>query len=448
MALIRRRYYFWLVKAYFKRWKKTILTSVLLGGIAFFFFLFLANFYILPLIEKKNQRLGYFGTYTTSTVPEKVLNDVSYGLTKIDEDGKIKPGAAFRWQIKDGGKEYVFYIRKGQYFHDKKELNAKNLNINFKGVKKEIIDGFTVSFKLKEPYAPFLTSVSKPIIAGNFQGLGDYKIKKIELNGGFVKSLNLQNIKNSSFKKIIYFYPSQSALKTAYSLGEVDSASGITDLNMDKFSLKNWGNSDIKEYTDYQELITLFYNNGDSTFSNKKVRQALNYAVPAKFEEGQRAYSPISPKSVFFTKTPNYGISDIGIAKSTLSSIKDFKPELEISVHEDYMKAAKEIKKEWGKLGVKVKIREVNSIPRNYQILIYPMKLPQDPDQYTLWHSDQVNNIVRYKNLRIDKLLEDGRSEGDFEKRIAIYSDFQKYLIDDVPASFLYFPTKHTILRR
>lgn len=64
------------------------------------------------------------------------------------------------------------------------------------------------------------------------------------------------------------------------------------------------------------------------------------------------------------------------------------------------------------------------------------MVMPKDPDQYILWHSDQVNNIVRYKNLRIDKLLEDGRSVTNINERKEIYSDFQKYLMDDLPASF------------
>ena len=74
--------------------------------------------------------------------------------------------------------------------------------------------------------------------------------------------------------------------------------------------------------------------------------------------------------------------------------------------------------------------------------------LPHDPDQYALWHSGQTNNISKYKSMRIDKLLEDGRSITDAEKRVNIYSDFQKYLIDDSPATFVYFPYVYTLSRR
>ena len=64
-----------------------------------------------------------------------------------------------------------------------------------------------------------------------------------------------------------------------------------------------------------------------------------------------------------------------------------------------------------------------------------------------LWHSDGPDNITHYKNLRIDKLLEDGRKTVDVAKRKAIYNDFQKYLLEDAPAVFLYYPDEYTITR-
>ena len=74
--------------------------------------------------------------------------------------------------------------------------------------------------------------------------------------------------------------------------------------------------------------------------------------------------------------------------------------------------------------------------------------MPQDVDQYALWHSDQPNNITRYVNLRVDKLLEDGRKEMDLEKRKLIYADFQKFIQADPPASFLFFPYIYNVTRK
>ena len=74
-------------------------------------------------------------------------------------------------------------------------------------------------------------------------------------------------------------------------------------------------------------------------------------------------------------------------------------------------------------------------------------EIPADPDQYTLWHSTQSTNITGYNSPKIDKLLEDGRKISDKEERKAIYLDFQRFLVEDTPAAFLFHPTVYTIIR-
>jgi peptide/nickel transport system substrate-binding protein len=102
----------------------------------------------------------------------------------------------------------------------------------------------------------------------------------------------------------------------------------------------------------------------------------------------------------------------------------------------------------WKKIGMQVRIEEVDSLPSDFQMYLGDFTLPRDPDQYTVWHSNQVNNITKFKNLRIDKLLEDGRQTTDFQTRQKIYFDFQKYLLDEQPASFLFFPYVYEITRK
>lgn len=448
MYFIRRRYYLWLIKAYFKKWNRTIISSIILGAIFFFVIAFSLNFYIVPRLQKKVQKIGYAGAYTLQTIPKEILSDVSYGLTEIDENQAVKPAAAYKWQVKDNGKEYILYIKKGQYFHDSRELTSQNLSVSFKDVDEKITDDYTVSFRLKTPYAPFLTTLAAPIITKNLAGLGDYRITKVDLNAGFIRSIALTKKNDPSTKKIIYFYPSEEALRVAFALGEIDVAHGLKSTIVKNRNLEMFVNTKIAKSTNYKKLVTAFYNNSDKILSNKKVRQALNYAIPASFDEGERAFSPIPPVSLYFAKTPNYGIVDRAIAKELLSEEKEAKnTEFEISVHEAHVNTANAIQKSWGKIGIKSKIKVINSLPQSFQVLIYPMNLTQDPDQYTLWHSGEVNNISRYKNLRIDKILEDGRFNNDVARRVEIYQDFQKYLIDDVPASFLYFPYEYEASR-
>lgn len=445
MASLKRRYYVWLIKAYFRKMRRTIISSLVLGIIVFFAFVGLLNYYFRPLIFKTTENVGYSGSYTISTLPSEILADVSYGLTKVRPDGQIEPGAAASWTV-ENEKVYTFKLKHGIKFHNGQELTSKNINYNFEDVTEKAIDKYTIQYILANPYSPFLTSVARPIFGKKLAGIGNYKVENVDINGGFVRSITLGSINSKNKKKKIYFYPTQRALKIAFMLGEVSKIYGATSPTVDQTNLSKWRKVKTENYTNYTGLVAIFYNNNDSVLNNKKVRQALNYSLPEKVEVGERAFGPIPPNSIYFSQPPSYKITDIELAKTLLSSVKDsIKGPLEISTTDEYQRVAQNIQKSWDQIGIKTKIRVVADVPSDFQILIYRIKLPQDPDQYVLWHSDQRNNITHYKNLRIDKLLEDGRSISDIEKRKKIYADFQKYLTDDAPASFFYFPKEYNI---
>src|SRR5260221_13518385 len=123
-------------------------------------------------------------------------------------------------------------------------------------------------------------------------------------------------------------------------------------------------------------------------------------------------------------------------------------PEFTIHTLSKYMLAAKIVQNAWDKIGVKTKIVVVQDIPQHFQIFLGDFTVSKDPDQYTLWHSYQSNNITNFKSPRIDKILEDGRKTLAQDERVKIYSDFQKYLLDEQPATFLYFPYLYTVTRK
>lgn len=446
---VRRRYYYWLVKAYLKKWRAVIFTSLISGIVGFFLFFGFVQLYVQPLMEKKIQKIGFEGIITPGNIPESVLEDISYGLTKVDENGRILPAAVDSWEIRNGGKQYIFHIKKGIYFHGGEELTADNVPLEFDDVRIKKVDRYTVVYELEEEYAPFLASVAKPMLLGNFEGLGEYKFSDVDVNEGFIRRLELQHVSDSARKKEILFYPSQEALKTAFLLGEVDTVLGVKDPVFRSSNITEWNGVSSQGIVDYTSLVTLFYNTQDDVLSEKKARLALHNGLPEEFSEGERTYGSIPEKSVFFTKPLNYGIIDLELAKTYLSS-SSLDPEkniLTISTTKEYENVAKKIQTSWHELGINSTIEIVTKIPDQFQIFLYSFSVKSDPDQYPLWHSSQVNNISRYKNLRIDKLLEDGRSTSDPGKRIPIYADFQKYLLDDAPASFLYYPKVYTISR-
>ncbi len=445
MASFKRRYYAWLIKAYFKKMRRTIISSIVLGILVFFAFIGLLNYYFRPLIFKTTENIGYAGTYTIQTLPREILSEISSGLTMVDSTGQVRPAASTEWIVKDD-KTYIFKIKPGIKFHDGIELTSQNVNLNFAEVKATPIDKYTISYTLKNPYSPFLTSVASQIFGKNLAGIGKMRVEDIDLNGGFIRTITLSSVTDKAKKKKIYFYPTQRALKVAFMLGEVSKIHGVTNTKVNDVDLSKWKKVKAQNSTNYSSLVAVFYNSGDPILNNKKLRQALNYSLPEKLPFGERAFGPIPPKSIYFSQPPNYKISDIELSKTLLSAVEDpIEDELVISTTEDYKAVAQQVQEAWKKIGIKSSIKVVQGIPAEFQIFISEIQLPDDPDQYVLWHSDQVNNITHYKNLRIDKLLEDGRSITDIEERKDIYADFQKYLTDDVPASFFYFPRVYTL---
>jgi peptide/nickel transport system substrate-binding protein len=88
---------------------------------------------------------------------------------------------------------------------------------------------------------------------------------------------------------------------------------------------------------------------------------------------------------------------------------------------------------------------------RNFEALMYEIEVTVDPDQYNLWHSLQKEypnlNLSGYEFSRVDILLEEGRREIDKEERREDYRLFQKYIVQDAPAIFLYRPSYIYVVR-
>ncbi|HWY78841.1 MAG TPA: ABC transporter substrate-binding protein [Candidatus Sulfotelmatobacter sp.] len=456
MAVIRKRLIFWLIKAYIKKSGKTIFFSFLFGLFVFFAMLFVEKYYSHIIPFTRTETIGLAGAYTVDSLPIEITNKMSYGLTTIAPDGTIQPGLASSWDVLDNGKTYRFHLKQNLHFYDGQEVNAITVNYNFSDVSQSSPDKFTIVYKLKDAYAPFLVTVSKPIFDRGFSGVGNYHLQKIDTIDNFVQSLTLVATKNGDDIINYDFYPTENALMMAYLLGEVSEIADINNIVQNNINLQKFSNTKITKKSNYSQLVTLFFNNNDGDLSNKKTRLALTYAVPNNFPEGKSAYLPYSPLSHYYNGQLDRRTQDLAHAKilllpdSTSSLSGEIKPpsSLTIKTFKKYRPVAEAIAAAWKNLGITTKIEETNSMPNNYQIFLGEFNIPSDPDQYTLWHSDGPNNITHYKNLRIDKLLEDGRKTIAINKRKQIYADFQKFLLEDSPAFFLYYPDQYTITRK
>ncbi len=451
MIVFRKRLIIWLIRAYIKKWGKVIVFSFIIGLVLFFTLLFTSKYFIHTPLLHKRVTYGMVGAYTVDTLPPEVLGKLSHGLTTVDNSGQVKPDVAASWEIRNNGKTYIFHLKKGLHFVNGDEVTANRIHYNFSDVTVNRPDPYTIVFHLKYQYSPFLVTVSQPIFQKNFIGVGNYRIEKSSLNGSFIQSLTIGSIKNAFDSESYQFYPTENALKLGFIMGEVTDALGLDSQTFKNQKISSYPGVTVRRNVDYSQLVTLFYDTEDSVLSDKKIRDSLTYSLPDTFSEGERSYVSYPKSSLYFNKDYLDPRQDDTHARLLLESATvgthSALPVLTLKTFPRYANVAKIIQHAWSKIGVKIKIENVDHVPPHFQIFLGDFNVPKDPDQYVLWHSGQTTNIANYKNLRIDKLLEDGRKITSTAKRQSIYQEFQKYLLDDSPASFLYFPYSYEISR-
>ena len=148
------------------------------------------------------------------------------GLMKMDETHGPTPDLAASYEVSEDKKTYTFRLRDNVVWHDGESFTANDvvftfssiqdpdvgspLLITFQGVVVEKVDDYTVRFTLKEPFAPFLSSLTVGILpkhiwveiaaermrlaGGNLQpvGTGPFVFQKlVKDEKGFVRRIEL-----------------------------------------------------------------------------------------------------------------------------------------------------------------------------------------------------------------------------------------------------------------
>lgn len=435
--------FFWrLATVFAARHKKIIIASFVVGIFSFFV---LPRFLSLIPKSQATERIGLVGRYTLEDIPSDIQDMISLGLTQVKEDGTAGPGLAREWQIEDEGKTYTFKLKENIFWHDGKSALVKDINYNFKDAQVEILDSRTIRFKLKEPFAPFPVIVSKPIFKKGFIGAGNYKVNKITRKGDYIETFSLISLDISKPNLKYSFYPTEVAAKTALKLGEVSRLENIIDPS----GFDDWNNIETLEKVRPNSYLAIFFDTSKPLLAEKTFRQALAYAIPK--DNDNRVLGPIASTSWAYSSDVKPYEFDLANAKKLLEKVsdKDKKMTIRLATSVSLLREAETISKAWEELNVKTEIEQIDTTNLDFEVLLAIQEIPADPDQYSLWHSSQdTGNITKLKNARIDQLLEEGRKTQDLNRRKNIYYDFQRFLVEEVPAVFLSTPVTYTISRK
>lgn len=440
--LPKLRYFFRFTFAFLLRFRVVIIAGAVLGILVFL----LSNVILPRFFPYNDKRIGVTGRFTPNALPNFILQDVSEGLTKIGEDRVVVPALAKKWETTDKGKTWIFHLDTSRTWQDGVKITSKDINYQFSDVEIEKPNAETIVFKLKDPFSPFPSVVSRPTFRTGFLGTGGWRVSDVSLAGTYVQNVTIE--KSDEGRKIFRFYPTEERTKLAYKLGYVDQISDI----IDPAPLDKWESAEVSKEVKRNQVVTLFFNNEDELFKdNKTLRQALNYAIDKGALSGERAISSITPTSWVYNpqvKPYNY---DESRAKELIGE-ETVKKGLEIKLvtSPSLLDVSEKVAKDWEKVGVHAIVQISSVIPTDYQVYLAILDVPKDPDQYSIWHSTQKDstNVSKFANHRIDKLLEDGRVETGQEERRNIYLDFQRFLAEEVPAIFLYHPVTYTITRK
>lgn len=220
--------------------------------------------------------------------------------------------------------------------------------------------------------------------------------------------------------------------------------------------------------------LYLGYNLRHPLFKDIRVRRAMTAAINKDeliqgvlFGMGQKANGPMIPGR--WAHNPN--VKDIpfdpAYAKQLLAEAgwkpgddgflqKDGKP-LRFTIltnqgNQQRLMTAQIIQQRLKQVGIDVRIRIVEWAAflkefidkGNFEVVLLAWLTSQDPDMYDIWHSSKTKpgelNFIGYNNPEVDRLLEEGRSTFDMEKRKKAYYRIQDILAEEQPYTFLYVP--------
>lgn len=438
-ASIRRIKFWWhLLVAYIRRYQLRIAVT--------FLTLLLTSYllYILGpnIIRNNTVTIGYIGNYKIENLPTEALSLVTQPLVTIDESGKSHASLAASWTVSDDGKNYIVYLRDNLFWHDGSPVEAKDISLAITGVEVSALNNKAIQFTLPNPISSFTQALNTPVFKINsFYGTGSYRIVDINQIDSSVKKIVLHPKDKKMPNVEIKFYQNEDQAINAFKIGEIKI---LKSNNLDQFT--SWKNVNVTKKTETGEIVTIFFNNEYDLLQSREARQALSHAINRESITEDQASGPISASSWAFNDSVKKYDYNTSRAKELLSDAEVKNPKITLSYSAGLLKLAEKIKTDWEAVGVTVDLKEEKSIPGEFHAFLATSKLPKDPDQYALWHSTQTNsNITKYKNVKIDKLLEDGRIAKGEEDRRPFYMDFQKFLVEDAPAIFLYYPNKYTV---
>lgn len=445
---------------------------------------------------------------TSDTLSGGVQRLIMDGLFGFDDEMKIIPLLAESYEANEDATEYVIHLRQGISFSDGTPLNAEAAKANFDrwgdkelGLKRttllcnvlkstEAVDEYTVKVTLTEPFGAFVATLAHPacvlmspkvIAEGNDAcaerpvGTGQYIFKEWIAGDHATVTLNKDwwgydaeicggtalAEPDAGFKSVTFRPVAENATRVAMlQSGDADFIWPVPTESMQALA------GDTNIYVGAEEGMVvryLFMNNQKAPFNDKRVRQAVNYAINkdayiAVVKNGlsSAASSIIGPATQHYKGNDPYPY-DPEKAKELLAEAgypDGFECTLICASTTGNLKQGEFLQQQLAQVGITMNINALESAVVNDKVEnVDKPGAEAEVEMYVIgWSSSTGDadwgirplvaveseppmsyNICYYENEEVDKLLYDALSTADETKRAEFYAQAQDILWEDCP---------------
>lgn len=425
-----------------------------------------------------------------------VTNTMYESMYTPDEDGELQPLLATDYEEDDDGLNYTFELRDDVKFNDGTEFDAEAVKANLDRIldsdgslnnykslrdvdKVEVTDDHEIKVTLNKPNSQFLEKIGKIRMVSpkaledddwdfgkESAGTGQYEL--VEWNHG--ESLVVE--KNEDYweeghpevDKITFKpTPEDGSRIASLKTGETDLIYPVPVNDIDSLKDEDDIDVDVKEST-YVNYATL--NTNKEPFDNKKVRQAMNYAIDQEefinvVKNGYaKELDSILPKpNLYYSEQENYN-HDLDKAKQLMKEAgyeDGFSTEIWGSDSSKDKLGMQFIQQQLEKIDIDVDIQQMERGTLDDQI--NKSENPEDAEVqmwYVGWsstegdvdnavnplfHSDSFppngSNTAYYDEEKVDKLIKEGLHATSDEEAKDKYAELQEIVFDDAPWLFL-----------
>ncbi|WP_336058112.1 ABC transporter substrate-binding protein [Nitratireductor sp. CH_MIT9313-5] len=439
---------------------------------------------------------------------QMVAGNIYEGLLRYDTELNPMPQLAKEWEVSEDGLTYTFKLHENVKWHDGEPFTSADVVFSADQFLRETHarlrtslehvesitapDDYTVVFKLKQPFGPFLGIFevgTMPMIPKHIYEGTDYKTNEANNTpigtGPFkfkewVKGSHILLTKNEDYYEEgkpyldeIYWHviPDAASRAVAYETGVVDILPGGSIENFDVPRITAMDNTCVtdKGWEYFGPLSWMWLNNREGPTADKRFRQAVMYAMDREFAKsalwndlGKVATGPVSSSTRFYTDDVNTYEYNPDKAKELLEEM-GYDGEtvrlLPLPYGETWQRWAEAVKQNLGEVGINVEIVSTDVAGWNQKLAEWDYDMAftylyqyGDPAlgvartyiSSNIAKGSQWNNVEGYENEKVDELFAKAAVAVTAEERQEIYTELQKILTDDVPVAWLLelgFPT-------